>query len=78
MTGLDFIELMSKRGCKGHPSNKIILSGNTSEIDMERVRQVGCQVIQKPVSLEQVDQFVAQCRERIKPTRELADLSKKT
>jgi len=75
MTGLDFVELMEKRGCKGDPRNKVIISGNTTGIDMEKVAKIGCRVIQKPVSLEQVDAIIQEVVPRIDPDRSLADLS---
>jgi len=77
MTGLEFVELMSQRGCKGHPSNKIIMSGDTTTIDMERVNRLGCQVIQKPVTLLRVDEIIDECKSRISEKRRLANLTTK-
>lgn len=69
ITGLEFIELMAQRGCKSHPANKVIMSGNTTAIDMQRVEQLGCQVVQKPFSFRELDQVVLQIAERIKAAR---------
>jgi len=58
MNGLDFIEMMEDRGCKGIARNKILMSGNTTDIDLERAERLGCKVLQKPVSLQFIDQIV--------------------
>jgi len=58
MTGLEFLELMARRGCKGKPENKIIMSGDTSAIEMDRVKKIGCRVLQKPVPLAKLDEII--------------------
>jgi len=70
MTGLEFIELMSRRGCKVCPAAKIIMSGDTTAIDMERVKQQGCQVVQKPFSFAASDKTILQIIETIKLKRD--------
>jgi CheY-like chemotaxis protein len=66
MTGLEFIEMMSQRGCKSPPATKIIMSGNTGDIDVERVKRLGCQVVQKPFSFAELDRIILQIIEKIK------------
>jgi len=78
MTGLEFVELMAKRGCKGLTENKIIMSGDTTAIDIAKVEKLGCKVVQKPLSLSEVDKIVAVAKKRLHPDRRLADLSKKS
>ena len=75
MKGLEFIELMSQRGCKGLPENKIIMSGNISAIDMDKVEVLGCKIEQKPLSLFRVDEIIEEAKKRLQPDRKLADLS---
>ncbi len=58
MTGLEFIELLSKRGCIIHPENRVLISGDTTSIDMAKVKQLGCQVLQKPISLDTLDKVI--------------------
>ena len=77
MTGLEFIELMAKHGCNSLPSSKILMSGDTSSIDMEKVQQLGCRLVQKPFKFDQLDEILRQVLERVEPDRQLADLSKK-
>ena len=60
MTGLEFIELMSQRGCKGDPATRIIMSGNTTAIDMDLVRKLGCKVVQKPLTFDGLDKIILQ------------------
>ena len=74
MTGLEFIEMMHKRGCKGNPANKYIMSGNVNVIDMDRVKEIGCNVIQKPVTLEKIDQIIAEVKPTLAPDRQLNSL----
>lgn len=65
MNGLEFIERMSQRGCKGDPATKIIMSGNTTDIDMDLVRKLGCQVVQKPLRFADLDKVIRQIAEGI-------------
>lgn len=51
MTGIEFIELLIKRGCKGVVSNMLVISGNISQVDMEKAAMLGCTVANKPVDL---------------------------
>jgi len=60
MNGLDFIERMEERGCKGIMRNKILMSGNTTFIDMQKARQLGCRVLQKPVSLQAIERIISE------------------
>lgn len=75
MTGLEYIEKMVLRGCKSLPTNKIVMAGNTTGVDPDRVRKVGCQVVDRPLSLERLDQLVEFAQATVDPRRELADLS---
>lgn len=78
MTGLEFIELMSQRGCQSPAENKILMSGNINEIDMKKAQQLGCQVVEKPLPLTVINKLIEQAKTRISPERTLIDLSAKT
>lgn len=65
LNGLDFIEQMEKKGCKGSARNKILMSGDTTAIDMQKARRLGCKVLQKPVSLKTIDQIVKEVEENV-------------
>lgn len=65
VTGLEFIEMLSMRGCKSLSSNKVIISGDTTSIDMVKVKQLGCQVLQKPVPLDRLEEIVRDAEKRL-------------
>jgi len=58
MNGLDFLENQMKKGCKGNPANVLLMSGDTTKIDMDRVAELGCYVEQKPLSLETIEKWI--------------------
>jgi len=74
MTGLDFIERMSSRGCRMDPLTKYIMSGNISAIDMAKVESIGCNVLQKPVTFDEIDRIVENRLLHVNQDRKLNDL----
>ena len=52
MNGLEFVELLDMRGCKGLLSNVLIMTGNIDEVDVEKATQLGCCIMQKPVKFD--------------------------
>ncbi len=48
MTGLEFVQLQSTRGCKLIGSNKALMSGDWSPEDMQLAESLGCKVFSKP------------------------------
>ena len=77
MTGIDFLQSMKNRACKGLPSTKILMSGDTGAIDKKIAKQFDCQIIQKPVTFRMLDELVFTVKERLGPERQLSDLSVK-
>jgi len=75
MNGIEFIDQMAQRGCKGATENKFIMSGNTSDIDMAKARKLGCSVLDKPISLTQLELIIEEAKKRIDPARKLTELS---
>ena len=74
MTGLEFIRMMQERGCQGESFRKFIMSGDTTSINMSEVKMVGCNVLQKPVRLKEIDRIIKEIA-KITPTdRILNDL----
>ena len=65
MNGLDFIERMQQKGCKGSVRHKILMSGDTTVIDMHRAHRLGCRVLQKPVNLTQVDAIIKEIEQTV-------------
>jgi len=60
MGGLDFIAMMVERGCKGLTRHKIVMSGNVGLSARERAVRLGCRLVQKPLTLAQVDAILAE------------------
>lgn len=50
--GIDFIEQLIKRGCKGMVSNMLVISGDIRQVDIDKATRIGCTVMQKPVSFK--------------------------
>jgi len=65
MTGLDFIGRLLQQGCKGSTANMLIISGNIADIDMARVREYGCSVMQKPVSFAELEAWLAKVADNV-------------
>ena len=75
MTGLEFIEHMRNRGCKGLSQNKIVMSGFFSKDDIDRAKKLGCHILHKPIIVEEIDATIEKIRKTILPDRTLIDLS---
>jgi DNA-binding response OmpR family regulator len=58
MNGLDFIEKQLTHGCKADSRNILLMSGDTSNIDMKKAAMLGCRVEQKPFSLESLEMWI--------------------
>jgi CheY-like chemotaxis protein len=74
MNGLEFIEMMQKAGCKGMMQNKIIMSGDSTAIDQERAEELGCMIVQKPVSFHTLDKIIDTVQASVNSDEKLADL----
>jgi CheY-like chemotaxis protein len=74
MNGLEFIEHMEKKGCKGVTRNKVIMTSSIENVDIQRGIALGCLVIQKPITLAQIDALIDEIKKNIPPDRKLADL----
>ena len=71
MNGLDFIENQIKQGCKGDPRNILLMSGDTTRIDMKKAVALGCSVEQKPFSLETLERWISEVQSRKKENQSL-------
>jgi len=70
MNGLDFIENQMKHGCKADCQNILLMSGDTTGIDMKKVFELGCRLEQKPVSLEAIEGWLGEIQTRKRENRE--------
>ena len=75
MTGLEFIEHMRNRGCKGLSKNKIVMSGLFSKSEREKANELGCHILFKPITVEEIDELIEKIQKTILPDRTLMDLS---
>ena len=64
MNGLDFVETQKKHGCKGDSRNVLLMSGDTTKIDMNKVAELGCSLEQKPFSLETLEKWISEVQSR--------------
>ena len=69
MNGLDFIEDQMSHGCKGDPRNMLLMSGDTTQIDMKKASALGCSVEQKPLPLETLERWISEVQLRKKGHR---------
>jgi CheY-like chemotaxis protein len=75
MNGLEFIEHMDRKGCKGLTKNKVLMSGNISEQEEELAKELGCRVLHKPVSIYTILSLVEEMKKSIPLDRRLEALS---
>ena len=61
MTGLEFLEQLKGFGCKLRDHNKAITSGNWSEADLSRAKQLGCKIFYKPTSVDEIFYWLEEC-----------------
>jgi len=71
MTGLEFIEFQTRKGCKGIIVNKAVMSGSWTEEELEKAEQLGCKTFTKPLNFEELDSWLAQQRDQIPADRKL-------
>lgn len=75
MSGLEFIEHMKNRGCKGLIRNKVVMSGGFTEPEIAKAQALGCILVNKPLTFEKIDKLVGQMKKNLLPERILTDLS---
>jgi CheY-like chemotaxis protein len=64
MNGLDFIDNQKAHGCKGDIRNFLLMSGDTTQIDMNKAAELGLSVEQKPFALETLEQWISEVQLR--------------
>ena len=70
-TGLEFIKERLDHGCK--IKFRAMMSADWSDTDVQRAKELGCRIFHKPFNLEELIQWLNDCRKRIESTRELSD-----
>jgi CheY-like chemotaxis protein len=74
MTGLEFVEHQSRRGCKGIVGNKLVVSGSWTPAEIATAEQLGCKVLHKPYNISQLVSWVEERTNSIQPGRKLTRL----
>jgi CheY-like chemotaxis protein len=72
VTGLDFIEKQLRQGCK--IKNVALMSATWQPHEVERARQIGCRVFEKPFSVKELNAWLDECETSLDPHRVLSDL----
>ena len=54
MTGLEFIEVQSQRGCKAKAENKAVMSGSWTQEERDKAHQLGCKIFKKPYRMNEI------------------------
>lgn len=71
VSGLDFIEDQVRKGCR--IPNIAIMSGAWSAAGMKRARDLGCAVLEKPITLSALAEWLVKCRERTDMEKDLSN-----
>lgn len=71
MTGIEFVERQTLRGCKGIVGNKAILSGTWREEELAQAERLGCQVFDKPYNFKEIMDWLDEREKQILPGRKL-------
>ena len=74
MSGLDFVEAQSQRGCKGIIQCKAIISASWSTYDRSRAETLGCMTFDKPYSINKLTAWMLEQEKMIPADRKLVDL----
>ena len=74
MSGVDYLSLMTERGCKIKTAQKALISAGLSEEQVKYVESLGCRYFRKPFKLSEITAWVKECAEDIPEDSELAQL----
>ncbi len=73
MTGLEFVESQTKRGCQGCVSNKAIISANWTTEEIDKAENLGCKVFRKPFKIDELTQWLVEREKHIPKNRKLVE-----
>ena len=72
MTGLEFLESQTKRGC-GCVSNKAIISANLTTAEIDKAKKLGCKIFGKPFNIDELTHWLDEREKHIPKNRKLVD-----
>lgn len=64
MNGIELLQLQSRRKCKLTNANKAVISGMLTHEVKQAIDSLGCTVISKPFSLEEIAEWLEECEKR--------------
>lgn len=76
MTGLQFIKIQQTRGCKGAVLNKAIISASWTDEEQQQAEQLGCKILRKPYSIDELLAWIEERVAQLSPLRKLTSLEK--
>lgn len=71
MTGIEFVERQTQRGCKGIVGNKAVLSGTWNDEELAQAERLGCKVFDKPYNFKDIMDWLDEREKLILPGRKL-------
>ncbi len=71
MTGLEFIQRQSERGCRGIMSCKALMSASLSDEEHALAQKLGCRIFRKPFRLHYLRDWIEEATAEIPPERKL-------
>ena len=74
MTGLEFIDAQSRRGCKVIVNNKAIISASWRPKELEKAEKLGCKTFSKPYNIAEISKWFDEQEQMIPPDRKLVVL----
>ena len=69
-TGLEFIKARKEKGCT--IKYRALMSGDWTDSDLQNAQELGCRVFHKPFNLQEMLQWLDDCRKQIAPDRKLS------
>lgn len=73
MNGLDLLKAQAAAGCKLTPRNKALMSGYLDFDMIEEAKKLGCAVFDKPVDLNELEEWITGCEQRMDLSTQIAD-----
>lgn len=74
MTGIDFLKLQRRRGCKALDANKALMTAAATPKLLREVKELGCHFFRKPFRLSEVRVWLEECAERVPNSVQLKKL----
>ena len=76
VTGLEFIEKLIRNGCKAITQNKAVISDAWTDAELKHAKILDCHIFFKPLTNDEIIEWLDKCEKRIDPNRKLVDRGK--